>query len=185
MIDLRKGTAATRNFYNRIGWRRENGTIVDTLLIWLDGWSDLQNLDRQRKDHLLHAAGGPDLDGRSGLRRQTRGISGRIVREVHCGGFLEQPGLSEAAAALKNANVPFETVEADITSLPFDDGAFDVVYSSQAIYHIDTLMVRAAAFHEAMRVLRPGGRAIFVIGNAFPLRLPYRLTRRVAARRRD
>lgn len=181
MIDLRKGTAATRNFYNRIGWRRENGTIVDTLLFgWMDGPIH-KTLDRQRKDRLLQAAGGPDL------RLADLGCGGRpaVFLAGSCAKFtavdFSSTGLSEAAAALKNANVPFETVEADITSLPFDDGAFDVVYSSQAIYHIDTVDGQAAAFHEAMRVLRPGGRAIFVLGNPFPLLFPYRLVRRVVA----
>jgi hypothetical protein len=32
-----------------------------------------------------------------------------------------------------------------------------------------------------MRVVRPGGRAIFVLGNPFPLLFPYRLVRRVLA----
>ena len=70
--------------------------------------------------------------------------------------------------------MPFETVEADITDLPFDDGAFDVVYSAHAIYHIDTVDGQTAAFREAMRVVRPGGRAIFVLAKPFPAPVSHR-----------
>ena len=77
-------------------------------------------------------------------------------------------GLSEAAAALKGTNVvPFETIEADITDLPFEDGAFDVVYSAHAIYHIDTVDGQAAAFREPRTL--------------FQLLFPYWLIRRVLA----
>jgi ubiquinone/menaquinone biosynthesis C-methylase UbiE len=89
--------------------------------------------------------------------------------------------LCEAAAALERANVTFDTVEADITNLPFEDDTFDVVYSAHAIYHIDTVDSQAAALSEAMRLVRPGGRAIFVPANPFPLLFPYRLIRRVLA----
>jgi SAM-dependent methyltransferase len=74
-----------------------------------------------------------------------------------------------------------ETVEGDITDLPFDDDTFDVAYSAQAIYHIDTAHGQAAAFSEALRVVRPGGRAIFVMANPFPILFPYRSFRRVLA----
>jgi len=56
-----------------------------------------------------------------------------------------------------------------------------VVYSAHAIYHIDTVDGQGAALREAMRVVRPGGRAIFVLANPFPLLFPYRLIRRVFA----
>jgi hypothetical protein len=54
------------------------------------------------------------------------------------------------------------------------DGTFDLAYSAQAIYHIDTADGQAAAFHETMRVRRPCGRAIFVMANPFPILFPYR-----------
>jgi SAM-dependent methyltransferase len=90
-------------------------------------------------------------------------------------------GLVRSSRRSHTNNVAFETIEADITDLPFEDGAFDVVYSAHAIYHIDTADGQAAALREAMRVVRPGGRAIFVLGNPFPLLFPYRLIRRVFA----
>ena len=176
-----KGTAATRDFYNGVGWRRQKGTLVDTLLFgWMDGPIH-RALDSLRKQRLLQAAGGP------GLRLAELGCGGTpaIFLAERCTNFVavdfSSTGLSEAAAALKRANVRFETVEADITNLPFEDGTFDAVYSAHAIYHIDTTDGQAAALGEAMRVVRPGGRAIFVLANPFPLLFPYRLIRRALA----
>jgi len=180
-VKLNKGTAATRDFYNREGWRRENGTLVDTLLFdFQDGPINRALYDR-RKDRLRQMAGGP------GLRLADLGCGGAPATFLadQCTTFtavdFSATGLAEAAVALEDANVPFETVEADITGLPFDDETFDVVYSAQTIYHIDTADGQAAALHEAMRVVRPGGRALFVLGNPFPLLFPYRLIRRVLA----
>jgi len=180
-LELHKGSTATRDFYDRRGWRRQDGALVDTLLFgWVDGPIH-QALDRQRKDRLLQVVGGP------GLRLVELGCGGTPAAFLaeRCARFtavdFSATGLSEAEAALKDANVAFETVEADITDLPFDDGAFDVIYSAHAIYHIDTVDGQAAALQEAMRIVRPGGRAIFVLANPFPLLFPYRAIRRVFA----
>ena len=181
MDKLRKGTDATRDFYNRVGWYRQDGTLVDTRLF---GWTDgpiRQALEGQRKERLRQVAGGP------ALRLAELGCGGTpaVFLAERCATYtavdFSSTGLSEAAAALKGTNVPFETIEADITDLPFEDGAFDVVYSAPPIYHIDTVDGQAAAFREAMRVVRPGGRAMFVLANPFPLLFPYRLIRRVLA----
>ena len=181
MSKLRKGTAATRDFYDRVGWRRQDGTLVDTRLF---GWTDgpiRHALEAQRKERVRHVAGGP------GLRLAELGCGGTpaVFLAERCAMYtaadFSSVGLSEAAAALKETNVPFETIETDITDLPFADGAFDVVYSAHVIYHIDTADGQAAAFQEAMRVVRPGGRAIFILANPFPFLFPYRLIRRVLA----
>lgn len=181
MSEQPRGTAATRDFYNRVGWRRKNGKLVDTVLF---GWTIgpiHQALDSQRRERLLQLAGGP------GLRLAELGCGGTPATFLaeRCTKFIavdfSSTGLSEAATALRRANVAFETVEADITHLPFENDEFDVVYSAHAIYHIDTVDGQAAAFREAMRVVRPGGRAIFVLANPFPILFPYRLIRRVFA----
>src|SRR5204862_7110682 len=108
-----------------------------------------------------------------------------VFRAKRCGFYtgvdFSSVGLAEAATALKRENVPSETVEADITDLPFDDGAFDAVYSAHVIYHIDKADGQRTALREAMRVVKPGGRAVVVLANPVPLRVPYRLLRRVLA----
>jgi ubiquinone/menaquinone biosynthesis C-methylase UbiE len=50
----------------------------------------------------------------------------------------------------------------DMTALPFDDGAFDVVTSALAVHNIPTADGRGRAVEEAVRVLRPGGRLALV-----------------------
>ncbi len=68
-------------------------------------------------------------------------------------------------AALENARregvsdrVDLET--ADMRKIPFPDGAFDVVVSSQAIHNIYSADGRAQAVAEIARVLAPGGRVL-------------------------
>jgi SAM-dependent methyltransferase len=46
----------------------------------------------------------------------------------------------------------------DMTEMPYDDGAFDVVVSSLAVHNIPGPEGRRRAVAEAARVLRPGGR---------------------------
>ena len=74
----------------------------------------------------------------------------------------DQSGNGEAAA---RRNAIREGVEdrvelrtGDMRSLPFADGAYDLVLSSLAIHNIPRPSERAAAIDEAVRVLRPGGR---------------------------
>lgn len=50
----------------------------------------------------------------------------------------------------------------DMLALPFADGSFDVVLSSLAIHNISGRDGREQAVSEAVRVLRPGGRLMFV-----------------------
>ena len=119
MDNLRKGTPGTRDFYNEIGWQREGDTLVDTRLFgWANGPVN-QALGALRQTRVRQAAGGP----------------GQKIAELGCGGtpavFLAEGcarytatdfsfvGLTEAAQVLKRANVPFTTIEADITALPF------------------------------------------------------------------
>ena len=84
-------------------------------------------------------AGGPDLR----LAELGCGGTPAIFLAERCTKFIavdfSSTGLPEAAAVLRGTNVAFETVEADITDLPFEDDAIDVVYSAHAIYHIDTV----------------------------------------------
>jgi arsenite methyltransferase len=53
-----------------------------------------------------------------------------------------------------------EVRTADMRKMPFEDGSFDVVVSSQAIHNIAAAEGRARAVGEIARVLTPGGRAL-------------------------
>ena len=111
-------------------------------------------------------------------------LNGRRVLDLACGNgrWLERlrpgeyVGLDLNAGMLDEARAryPHATfVRADMTRLPFDDGAFDGVMSMfGAMGHLSpegqTQMVR-----EAFRVLAPGGRAILTNGNTWsPFNLP-------------
>ncbi len=68
-----------------------------------------------------------------------------------------RPNLDYRSVDLFN---PFADVAADLTDLPFADGAFDVVLSSHVLEHIPD---DRAAIGELARVLRPGGWAVIMV----------------------
>ncbi len=72
----------------------------------------------------------------------------------------ETVGVDVEAAALDGQDR--ETHQADMRSLPFADGAFAAVVSIQSIEHIPD---PERVLREVVRVLEPGGRAIFVTPN--------------------
>ena len=137
MVSLRQGTPETREFYDRTGWQRLDGELADTRMF---GWTEghiRRDLDDRRQARVLQ------LIDRPGTRVAELGCGGTpaLFLAKRCGLYtavdFSSVGLAEARAALERENVPSETVEADITDLPLDDGAFDAVYSAHVIYHID------------------------------------------------
>jgi SAM-dependent methyltransferase len=56
---------------------------------------------------------------------------------------------------------------ADVQTLPFADGAFDVVVAAWMLYHVPDL---ARGLAEIARVLRPGGRLVAATNSIFHLR---------------
>lgn len=66
---------------------------------------------------------------------------------------------SEAAAELARAR-GLDIVRGDATRLPFTDGSFDLVMSTDMWEHIDD---DEAVARETARVLRPGGRALVAV----------------------
>ena len=71
------------------------------------------------------------------------------------GADLSQDQLGHAAAR----HPEVELVHADASALPFEDGTFDAVYSSFTHTDFDEFAVAAG---EAKRVMRPGGRFVYV-----------------------
>lgn len=70
---------------------------------------------------------------------------------------LNQPMLDRAALRLPAGRVTLRT--ADAQALPFPDASFDAVVCQFGVMFLD----KAAAFAEARRVLRPGGRFLFSV----------------------
>jgi SAM-dependent methyltransferase len=178
------GSEATRAFYDREGWQREGGVLKDTLIFGV------------REDGALKQATHARRMGR--LLRTLRAAAPPLnLIECGCGGNPEpvllplckrytgvdfsEAGLRAAREELSRQTVPFELVQGDVCRLPFADGAFDAAYSAHAFYHIPESDSQAAAFREALRVVRPGGVALFVMANPHPLAFPVRLMKRLAA----
>jgi len=107
------------------------------------------------------------------LLRALRVPAGGDILEVGCGRGVALPVLAERlqprsirgidvdASALADAEAHARTVPApvrlhrgDVRAMPFDDGAFDVVFDFGTCYHIAT---PALALGEIARVLKPGG----------------------------
>jgi SAM-dependent methyltransferase len=69
------------------------------------------------------------------------------------------PGMLEAlSASATELELHVETRECDASSLPFEDGSFDLVFGHAVLHHLPDL---AGAFREFRRVLRPGGVVAF------------------------
>ena len=182
MSDLFRGTKATKEFYEQMGWHKKDGVLVDSVLFTPRHVGPIQkSMIECRKAAIRELIGGP------GLRLLECGSGARpaLFLASRCDNFtavdFSSVGLIEAAAKLESTGLTYRTVEADITQLPFSDGEFDVAYSAHAIYHIATPDGQSSALAEMMRVVRPGGRVVLVLANPFPLLFPGRLLRRLLA----
>ena len=73
---------------------------------------------------------------------------------------LNQAMLDLAATRLQASNVSWR--QADAQALPFEDAAFDAVVCQFGVMFFPD---KAAGYREALRVLKPGGRFLFVVWN--------------------
>jgi SAM-dependent methyltransferase len=111
--------------------------------------------------------------------RRYPGCFGRIcwavghfneVLEIGCGvGVLSQQllnfgnsvtGLDISESAIAQLPPEIRGVVATLPNIPLPDNSFDVVVGTEVLEHIDN---DQACIEEAMRVLRPGGRAYFAV----------------------
>jgi SAM-dependent methyltransferase len=115
------------------------------------------------------------------VRGYLGSVTGLRVLEIACGrgGFLRELALAGAnvagcdfsLAALRVARTRLSTLgvplsaaltQGDAQSLPFADGAFDLVVSCETIEHLPEVR---AAVKEMYRVTRPGGRLLLTTPN--------------------
>jgi SAM-dependent methyltransferase len=69
------------------------------------------------------------------------------------------PGmLRSLSASASELGLDVETVACEASSLPFEDGSFDLVFGHAVLHHLPDL---AGSFREFRRVLRPGGVVAF------------------------
>jgi ubiquinone/menaquinone biosynthesis C-methylase UbiE len=101
---------------------------------------------------------GAILELAAGTGRVTRALADAAPGARITATDLNPPMLAEAARRVPAANVSFRP--ADAQSLPFDDGAFDAIVCQFGVMFFPD---KAAAFAEARRVLRPGGRYLLSV----------------------
>jgi SAM-dependent methyltransferase len=156
-------TAAVREYWNR----HIHDLEITTHPVGSPGFfADLDQYHFEKLHHLLRLV---DFDG----------YTGRKVLEVGCGagtdlvrfrkGGAQVTGVDLSAAAVTLARQNFEQQgldadlrEADGEHLPFADASFDLVYAHGVVqYTADP----QALVNECLRVLRPGGEAVFQVYN--------------------
>ena len=118
-------------------------------------------------------------DDRAGLIAQLVGGPGLRVLDLGCrtgaltqhyakGNELVGVDVDQGALEQASARLGIETVWADVEDeLPFPDESFDVVVAGELLEH---LADPAAAVAHVRRVLKPGGRFVGSVPNAFRLK---------------
>jgi ubiquinone/menaquinone biosynthesis C-methylase UbiE len=98
------------------------------------------------------------LETAAGTGIVTRAVAVALPESTIVATDLNQAMLDVAAEKSRADRLTWQ--QADAQHLPFEDGTFDVVISSFGMMFMPD---KQAAFREARRVLRPGGRLIFTV----------------------
>ncbi|KAH7353730.1 methyltransferase [Plectosphaerella cucumerina] len=98
------------------------------------------------------------LDVGCGPGSITAGFAPLVSQGSVLGIDLSQEVIDSARDALSDGvgNVKFEVADL-LEGLPFPDGSFDVVFSSQLFPHLSSTEMKLTALKEMKRVLKPGG----------------------------
>jgi SAM-dependent methyltransferase len=128
-----------------------------------------RDLEEYRFDKLRYLAQLVDFSGYGGksLLEVGCGIGTDLVRFARGGARVTGVDLSSTAIALARQNAEQAGVRADLRvangeALPFADASFDVVYGHGVLQYTAEPERMVA---ECLRVLRPGGEAIFMVYN--------------------
>ena len=112
---------------------------------------------RARRERLLGGARGRVLEIGAGtganLAFYSAGVEAIIVAEP------EAPMARKLALRVREQRRDVEVVQAPAEQLPFDDAQFDTVVSTLVLCTVNDL---ARALSELRRVLKPGGRLLFI-----------------------
>jgi ubiquinone/menaquinone biosynthesis C-methylase UbiE len=116
------------------------------------------------RDRFVHVAGRDGWPYRKAL--EVGCGTGFFLLNLRQAGVLDEGHVTDISAgmvdvAVRNAKALGFEVEgrvADAESLPYDDGAFDLVVGHAVLHHIPDVEL---ALREVLRVLKPGGRFVF------------------------
>ena len=118
--------------------------------------------------------------GQGNLRFETKGKlialenipkdgRGRIILDIGCregvqSEYFKSLGYEVVSIDIENKYEHAKLIDCN-NSLPFQDSAFDVIWSSEVIEH---LIDPSFSMQEARRVLKTGGRLVYTTPNSFP-----------------
>jgi SAM-dependent methyltransferase len=124
-------------------------------------------VERSRAELEPFIAGYADFEGSRGKRLLEIGVGlgTDLVRFARAGANVTGVDLTEHSVRLVRRRLELEGLDGDVRvadaeRLPFEDGAFDKVYSWGVLHHTPDSQ---RAFREALRVLRPGGEACIML----------------------
>jgi SAM-dependent methyltransferase len=128
-----------------------------------------EELDQYRFEKLAYLPAVVDFAGFAGRRlvEVGCGIGTDVVRFARGGARVAGVDLSETAVRLAKTNLALSGAQGSVligdgAALPLGDGSVDVVYAHGVLqYAADPRRI----VEEAQRVLRPGGKAIFMVYN--------------------
>ena len=156
-----KGRSSAERLGREIAHHRRIAPFAEAIWSWSSP-SGTVRAERRAGLYLAHGALGPgkqalELGCGTGLFLARVATSGASIHAVDLSNDL----LDRARARVGNLpNVTLSRGNAE--ALPFRDRAFDLVYGSSILHHLDL----DAALRELLRVLRPGGRLVFAEPNA-------------------
>jgi ubiquinone/menaquinone biosynthesis C-methylase UbiE len=130
--------------------------LLGPLLFQPYAWDIAARAGALKPRHLLETAAGTGI------------VTGALMKEAKQAEIyatdLNQAMLDVAAARLSSWRVTFR--QADAQDLPFPDGSFDAVVCQFGVMFFPD---RLAAYREARRVLKPGGRFLFNVWDRLEL----------------
>lgn len=157
-----------RNFYEHFGWSRDATGVYKDVVLFEDGRKVVEWYYQQtnrRVQRYIPAKGRFFLDAGSGpiphpeYLEQSAGYDRRV-----CADFSFE-ALKQAREKLGGRGL---YVQADITRLPFKNGAFDAVVAAHILYHVPA-PEQAKAVEELHRTTAPDGGCVILYTRKYPL----------------
>jgi ubiquinone/menaquinone biosynthesis C-methylase UbiE len=185
-IKIEKGSEDVKSFYDSQGWKigKSGDRTVDLELF--GNW-EVGELRQRAHTHRLAKIRGAYVSLGPGFNLVECGCGGNpaVFLTDLCSNYtgvdFSTTGLTGTSEKLAPMGSRVKVVAADLCSMPFNDGEFDAAYSAHALYHIPSSDAQGRAFDEVMRIVRPGGVAVFVMANPRPVLFPGRLLKRLIA----